>query len=540
MDKVTARLYRRKNSVMWYYAIEVPYEFRHLSDEQPKIRRSTNTTNKREAESIMHAAAAQFLLKIHSHGGKRNLTPSKKDTLLTLLGSRLRYEYERESATGKFWRPEAQQEKIKWCEELQEVFAATTRSRGHDPGAAHRIGLLVYDYTETWINDWPDQDPLLPDFCMSVVELIQPILNAIQKQMQGEFVKLPVVAPETKHIREQAKTYTLGDVFTRWANGCGNQKTIDTRKNQLKSFADFASKKQGKLPLEGYTRDHAGSYKAALLDGTYQPFGKPLSPRSVENYLTGIKAIFNFALQNGMLEKSPFANISSPERVSVIKAEITKALTVEQLKVMFATGTPFHTPQKPAHLLPLLALFTGGRLQELCQLEKEDFKLINGRWWIAIKEDADESEGESQRHVKNDYSIREVPLHKIIVATGLLDWIQKEAPDKGNVWGLKPNKYNGLGQSVSKHWTRWCLEKEVPGRFHRIRHTFAHYCRESHVPSETREKLMGHGAIIIATQGYGAGGQYPRHLLLEAIDSYDVIDVDNKQRLDVSGIKLKS
>ena len=48
--------------------------------------------------------------------------------------------------------------------------------------------------------------------------------------------------------------------------------------------------------------------------------------------------------------------------------------------------------EEAAYWLPLLALYTGARLEELGQLRKKDIKESNGIWYINI---TDEAEGAS-------------------------------------------------------------------------------------------------------------------------------------------------
>ena len=122
--------------------------------------------------------------------------------------------------------------------------------------------------------------------------------------------------------------------------------------------------------------------------------------------------------------------------------------------------------------IPFIAMHTGARRNELCQLTPSDIIEYNGVSTIRIIEDDDDS-----KTTKTKSSIRMVPIHSNILNAGFLDYVSlnKNNPN-GRIWrGLSHNN-NGWGDSFGKRYSRMIagLYTEEDGKekvFHSFRHT---------------------------------------------------------------------
>jgi integrase len=149
--------------------------------------------------------------------------------------------------------------------------------------------------------------------------------------------------------------------------------------------------------------------------------------------------------------------------------------------------------------LTRFALYTGARLGEICQLEREDIRKEEGHWEIHIKDDPD-----ANKSVKTRNSIRRVPIHKQLIADGFLDWIK---PKKGRLFGMS-------SRVASKRLNRRIKSAGIEGKgkvLHSFRHTFKTAAREV-MGQEFHDKLTGHASQSVG-QTYG---QYRK--LKEQID----------------------
>jgi len=76
-----------------------------------------------------------------------------------------------------------------------------------------------------------------------------------------------------------------------------------------------------------------------------------------------------------------------------------------------------------AKWLPLLACYTGARLEELGQLRVADIEKVSGVWCIDINEN-------HGKRVKTESSIRQVPLHSdLTMRLGFLDYLEKRSKE---------------------------------------------------------------------------------------------------------------
>jgi integrase len=134
----------------------------------------------------------------------------------------------------------------------------------------------------------------------------------------------------------------------------------------------------------------------------------------------------------------------------------------EELKALF--GSPIYLKgERPvggkgeaAYWLPLLALFSGARLNELAPLCADDVKLdaASGVHFITVIEDADAGRG-----VKTESSLRAVPIHSELVRIGFLEFVnnvrQHEGPSARLFPKLTPGPKGGFGEAFSKWFGRY-------------------------------------------------------------------------------------
>jgi integrase len=103
------------------------------------------------------------------------------------------------------------------------------------------------------------------------------------------------------------------------------------------------------------------------------------------------------------------------------------------------------------YCIPLIALFSGMRQEEICQLHGEDVREAEGIVFFDIN-------SRPPRKPKNATAARLVPVHKDLVALGLLDCV--EACRKARELRLFPNLRRGgadarLGHAFSKWFKRY-------------------------------------------------------------------------------------
>lgn len=151
--------------------------------------------------------------------------------------------------------------------------------------------------------------------------------------------------------------------------------------------------------------------------------------------------------------------------------------------------------------LTWLGLFTGARLNELCQLDSKHIKRHGNLHYIHFSRDMQLKTGDTES------CVRTVPLHSTLIRLGFLDYIAqcRGLLFPGLVEDEKTGRLSGVpSKRFSYHLTKIGVKKPRLS-FHSLRHTFI-ACLKTVAPrdAETRERLVGHAVSGVAGR-YGKG-----------------------------------
>lgn len=234
--------------------------------------------------------------------------------------------------------------------------------------------------------------------------------------------------------------------------------------------------------------------------------GKPYSSRKVDWTLTYINSVFNYAKDAGYIDRSP-----CPKWENATKLTLSADSTDEKrhkpwspAEIRRLIDTPYFTSrryrvQEPEQFwIPMIALFSGMRQSEICQLWCDDLKEDNGIHYIAINRNP-----ARKQSTKNLQSVRKVPIHSTLLALGLLDYRDSIAAKFERLFPtLKHDKKAGNWSTLySKRFAKYIgrlmtwddpAEKRV---YHGLRSTFMRTLRDMNgLPMERMSYLTGHAA----------------------------------------------
>jgi len=233
-----------------------------------------------------------------------------------------------------------------------------------------------------------------------------------------------------------------------------------------------------------------------------------ISSRTVEKLSVRLNVLHTFAHDKGLtlisprITERPLIDHNPPGT----KPEV-KAFTSSDLAAIFSgylyTGTDIGESKKlfPYQFwLPLLGLYTGGRLNELCQIDTKDISQDrdSGIWTIDIMDDPDDKP--HSKSLKNTPSRRIMPVHSELVRMGFLEFVD-HARSEGRLKlfsdGLTYNPKKGWGGIASTFYCRFpspstpsggyffnqgIRTRDADGKtdsknFHSFRHTFTDLAR---------------------------------------------------------------
>ncbi|AUV87058.1 site-specific integrase [Vibrio campbellii] len=242
-----------------------------------------------------------------------------------------------------------------------------------------------------------------------------------------------------------------------------------------------------------------------------------LSDESVKDYCQKMSGFFEWCQLNELTDINPFRAIRFKKTRK--DSEAKYAYTDTDLEKIFSSLA--RTKQEHRHpyylWLPLLAYFTGARLNELCQLYKADVYQVDGIWLIRID---DRFQGQK---LKNLTSRRIVPIHDQLLNLGFIEFVQSVQHER--VFPELKEARDGFGSAASKWFGRF-KSKQGFGKghdFHSFRHTVATQFKRHQVSHIVAGELLGHAQNSITYDRYGKGLDVNQ--LKEVINMIDAIPV---------------
>ena len=170
-----------------------------------------------------------------------------------------------------------------------------------------------------------------------------------------------------------------------------------------------------------------------------------------------------------------------------------------------------NTIQYPHYFVPILGVFTGCRLEELCMMRCKDITKVNGFWLYRIREEGEY--GDEETTVKTASSERDIPLHSVLVNTlGFVRYV-KHINKLGHERVF--HELKKVGGRYSHNFGRFFNEKYLKqiglkngGKsvsFHSFRHSIETHLTNQNVNPRYIDHLQGHSQKGIGGNVYMKG-----------------------------------
>ena len=305
---------------------------------------------------------------------------------------------------------------------------------------------------------------------------------------------------------------------------------------EIQSSLDLFVKVIGDIPFKSIDRPDVREFKETLLklppnmskiprykdkaikELLAMDHPKTMALGTVNKLLGRVSTFFNYAVKNGFIGANPADNL----QVAVKKRpdEFRDAFDTEDLKALFGSKEYREDGFKRGYQFwtPIIALYTGCRIEEICQLHLDDIRKEDGLWVLDINDD-------KEKKLKNMSSKRLVPLHPVLVDELNLP-AYAESLRAGGHTRLFPNlkqQRDGYSQNVSKWFGRYrarCGINSPKKTFHSFRHTFITAMKHKVANISVLHELHGHALEGMTMARYGK--KYPPRVLYdEAVSKLD-------------------
>lgn len=245
--------------------------------------------------------------------------------------------------------------------------------------------------------------------------------------------------------------------------------------------------------------------------------GKSLA--TIANDISEMSAVWRWAMANGKAAENPFAGILPPKKARNKKATRRPFTDDEAVKILLAA----RNEKGALRWLPWVLALTGARVSEVCQGKKDDLIIVSGKPFLRIHDDDEKrAAGEAQRSLKNESSLRTVPVHPKLVAEGFTNYVTQLPSGSALFPDIKPDKkFGNRGNSAQRLVSRWLrgklkiTDKQISPN-HSWRHYFIDKARSVGMNPEVRDAITGHIDNRNESSKYGKGfRQMPERLAEE-------------------------
>lgn len=256
--------------------------------------------------------------------------------------------------------------------------------------------------------------------------------------------------------------HPVSEVLEEWCEDNRADWKLRTEKLNRRSvnlFIEWA-KRHSIKNVEDVTKQHIADFKR-FLDERYQ------APRSRQDALIKLQALFNFCIdKRDYLTANPVKGMTYSKVTSINRRiEITPSEYEKVMKTDYVKGYE--------DLKWLLAILwnTGMRIGEAIQLRPEDFRMVDGIKCISINT-------EDGKQVKNETSIRDIPISEALLQMG--------------IWDTKPRlgwtKNNAAGSRIAFAFKQIGIEHSS----HDFRYSLSNRLRDCDVADSVRYSILGH------------------------------------------------
>jgi integrase len=338
--------------------------------------------------------------------------------------------------------------------------------------------------------------------------------------------------------------HLLSEVINKYVAENEKANWTEKSKQENESSLNLFLEVMGDVPVKSINRRHISEFKATLQklppnrnkvkkyrDKSIQQLlamdiKKTLSVRTINKTLTRVGSLFKYALQEGFIEgQNPATEMNLP--LGKFEDDNRAPFTEEELAKLMRSKEYVKDSHRRSYQfwIPIIALFTGMRQDEIAQLHLDDIRQDEeGIWLIDVND-------RGEKKVKTKSARRLIPMHSFIISELKLPEYVERLKEEGETRlfpELKKGR-DGYAKSVSrwfneKYKVRCGIEKDVDGRmkdFHSYRKTLINHLQRKNVPFYKLKQVMGHSKGKDVTQAVYTEKYTPRELFDDVISKID-------------------
>ena len=270
-----------------------------------------------------------------------------------------------------------------------------------------------------------------------------------------------------------------------------------------------------------------------------------ISDTTVNHILTIVSSWMEWSKNNHYVNENVFKGMKL--KIQRRPRDERDRFTEGDLKGIFSRSFIFETVEKRKfhyYWIPLIGVFTGMRLNEICSLYLDNVYQMEGnqrkkRWVIDIREEHDRPD----KHLKNLSSRRIIPIHDTILELGFLDYLKRLKDiyrKRERIFEELPLSEGNYGKNVSRFFNQEYLHrigiKTDKKSFHSLRHTVSDHLKQKGIDPHFINEFLGHSTGNIDLERYGDG--YNPDILYNKVVSKIRYETSSKRTIDFLRLKV--
>lgn len=232
-----------------------------------------------------------------------------------------------------------------------------------------------------------------------------------------------------------------------------------------------------------------------------------LSVKTVNIVVEAISSMFEWCIREKILDFNPAKKLQVKD--DRLEIDLREAFSIADLDQIFTHPIFSQKKYKNAsfYWAPIISLYTGMRLEEICQLYCDDVYLVDGVYVIDVN-DKPAKNGIRDKRVKTKNAKRIIPIHKQIIDLGFL--IYKNDIEQKNERLFPMLKKGGAvtkyGKQPGKAFSKVVKDCGISGNksFHSFRHTFSDFFKKKLMHNDMFREIYGHSNDHLAGKQYGS------------------------------------
>ncbi|EOV2003331.1 tyrosine-type recombinase/integrase, partial [Vibrio parahaemolyticus] len=228
------------------------------------------------------------------------------------------------------------------------------------------------------------------------------------------------------------------------------------------------------------------------------------SAKTNKDYFASIKQFFTWCHAKSLIKVNPCLNLTAKFKSNKHASEQRDVWKASELNLLL-DSSEYQSKSEDFRYITELQIYHGLRPNEACQLFICNVQCNDNLWFLDITDAGD------KQHLKNEHSVRQIPLHQDIVKNGFLEFVQ----DRAKLNALNTSLFHYEPYGKDHDWSKYYrvefgkLQSKIGMKAgsrptpYGFRHTFIDELKNAELAESLVGEYVGHASHGMTFGRYG-------------------------------------